>query len=159
MGSVFFILKTKSPKIEPNIAEGLDQWPENRSLGVRTTIQEWTDAIRSLTNGRAVGSDEVPVELFKIVLNGGPALRQRLLDIVVGIWRGGRVPHQWKDATIEVLQKVDRIECRNNKIFSLVVKTRRLSDYFELEGTLHEKQGGFRPNRSTTYIMFVIRRL
>ena len=35
------------------------------------------------------------IELFKITLNGDPALRRRLLDIVVRIWRGGEVPQQW----------------------------------------------------------------
>ena len=34
--------------------------------------------------------DGVSVELFKITLNGDPALRRRLLDIVVRIWRGVR---------------------------------------------------------------------
>ena len=68
-------------------------------------MQELTDAIRSLANGKAVGPDGVHVELFKIALNGDPALRQRLLDIVVGIWRGGDVPQQWKDAIIKVLHK------------------------------------------------------
>ena len=52
-------------------------------------MQELTDAIRSLANGKAVGSDGISVELFKITLNGDPALRRRLLDIVVCIWRGG----------------------------------------------------------------------
>ena len=55
-------------------------------------MQELTDAIRSLANGKAVGLDGVSVELFKITLNGDPALRRRLLDIVVRIWRGGGVP-------------------------------------------------------------------
>ena len=68
-------------------------------------MQELTDDIRSLANGKAVGLDRVPVELFKIALNGDPALRQRLLDIVVGIWGEGDVPQQWKDATIKVLHK------------------------------------------------------
>ena len=68
-------------------------------------MQELTDAIRSLANGKAVGPDGVPVELFKIALNGDPALRQRLLDIIIGIWRGGDVPPQWKDAIIKVLQE------------------------------------------------------
>ena len=26
-------LNTKSPKLDPNIAEGLEQWPENTTLG------------------------------------------------------------------------------------------------------------------------------
>ena len=86
------LLNTKSPRLDPNIAEGLEQWPENTTLGNQPTMQE----IRSLANGMAVGPDGVPVDLFKIALNGDPALRQRLLDIVVGIWRGGR-----RSATVE----------------------------------------------------------
>ena len=83
------LLNAKSPRLDPNIAEGLNQWPENMPLGVQPTMQELTDAIRSLANGNAVGPDGVSVELLKITLNGDPALRRRLLDIVVRIWGGG----------------------------------------------------------------------
>ena len=79
------LLNAKSPRLDPNIAEGLDQWPENMPLGIQPTMQELTGAIRSLANGKAVGPDGVSVELFKITLNGDPALRRRLLDIVVRI--------------------------------------------------------------------------
>ena len=99
------LLNAKSPKLDPNIAEGLDQWPENMPLRVQPTTQELTDAIRSLTNGKAVEPDGVSVELFKIALNVDPALRRRLLDIVVCIWRVGEVPQQWKDAIIMVPMK------------------------------------------------------
>ena len=65
-------------------------------------MQELTDAVRSLANGKAVGPDGFSVELFKITLNGYPALRRRLLDIVVRIWGGGarcrisgRIPSSW----------------------------------------------------------------
>ena len=77
-----------------NIAEDLDQWPENMPLGVQSTMQKLTGAIHSLANEKAVGPDGVSVELFKIALNGDPALRRRLLDIVVRIWREGEVPQQ-----------------------------------------------------------------
>ena len=63
-------------------------------LRVQPAMQELTDAIRSLANGKAVGPDEVSVELFKITLNGDPALRRRLLDIVGRVWRRGEVPQQ-----------------------------------------------------------------
>ena len=138
-------------------------------LGVQPTIQELTDAIRSLVNGKAVGPDGVSVELFKITLNGDPALRRRLLDIVVRIWRGGEVPQQWKDAMIMVLhEKKGRTECGNYRGISLVAHTgkillkiiaRRLSEYCERVGILPEEQSGFRPNISITDMMFVIRRL
>ena len=104
-------------------------------------MQELTDAIHSLVNGKAVGPDGVSVELFKITLNGDPTLRRRLLDIVVRIWRGGEVPHQWKDAIIMVFhKKKDRTECGNYRSISLVahagkillkIIARRLSEYCE----------------------------
>ena len=84
------------------------------------------------------------MKMFKIALNGDPALRQRLLDIVVGIWRRGDDPQQWKDATIEVLHtKKDMTECGNYRGISLVahagkillkIIARRLSDYCERLG-------------------------
>ena len=132
-------------------------------------MQELTDAIRSLANGKAVGPDGVFVELFKITLNGDLALRRRLLDIVVRIWRGGEVPQQWKYAIIMVLhKKKDRTECGNYRGISLVahagkillkIIARRLTAYCERVGILLEEQSSFRPNRSTTDMMFVIRRL
>lgn len=39
-------------------------------------VQELVDAIRSLANGNAAGLVRVPVELFKITLDGDPALRK-----------------------------------------------------------------------------------
>ena len=162
-------LNAKSPRLDPNIAEGLDQWPQNIPLGVQPTMQELTAAIRWLANGKAVGPDGVSVELFKITLNGDPALRRRLLHIIVRIWGGGEVPQQWKDAIIMVLhKKKDRAGCGNNRGISLVahagkilmkIIARRLSEYCERVGILPEEQSGFRPNRSTTDMMFVIRRL
>ena len=57
-------------------------------------MQGLTNAIRSLANEKAVGPDGVSIELFKITLKDDPALRQRLLYMVVRIWRGGEVPQQ-----------------------------------------------------------------
>ena len=79
-------------------------------------MQGLTDAIHSLANGKAVGPDGVSVELFRITLNGDSALRRRLLEIVVRIWRGGEGPQQWIDAiTIVLNKKKDRTECGNYK--------------------------------------------
>ena len=84
-------------------------------------MQELTGAICLLANGKAVGPDGVFLELFKIILNGDPALRRRLLDVVVCIWSGDEVPQQWKYAIIIVLhKKEDRTECGNYRGISLV---------------------------------------
>ena len=68
-------------------------------------MQELVGAIRSLASGKAVGPDGVSVELFKITINGDPALRRRLLNVVVCIWRGSEVPQQWKYALIMYSRK------------------------------------------------------
>ena len=83
------LLNANSPKLDPNIGEGLDQWPENMPLGVQPTMQELKDTVRSLENGKAVRPDGVCNELFRTTLNGDPALRRRLFDIVISIWRDG----------------------------------------------------------------------
>ena len=79
-------------------------------------MQELTDDIHSLAEGKAVGSGGVSFELLKTTLNGDPALRRRLLDIDICIWEGGEVPQQWKDATIMLLHKnKDRAKGGNYK--------------------------------------------
>ena len=133
-------------------------------------MQEVTDATRSLANGKAVGPDGVSVELFEITLNSDPALRGRLLDIAVRIWKGGVVPQQqWKDTIIMVLhKKKGRTECGNYRGISpaahagkilLNIIARRFSEYCERVAILPEEQRGFRANHSATDMMFVIRRL
>ena len=165
---VHTFLNVKLPRLDPNIAKGLSQWLENVPLGVQLTMLELTDAIRSFANGKAVGADGISVELFKITLNGDPALCRRLLDIVVRIWRGSEVPQQWKDAIMVLHKKKDRTECGNYNDISLVAHAGkillkiiacRLSEYYERVGILPEEQSGFRPNRSTTDMVFVICRL
>ena len=65
-------------------------------------------------------------------------------------------------------KKKDRTECGNYRGISLVahagkillkIIVRRLSNYCERLGVLPEERSVFRPNRSTTDMMFVIRRL
>ena len=74
------------------------------------------------------------------------------------------MPQQWKDAINMVLhKKKDRTEYGNYRGISMVahageillkIIARRLSEYFERVGILPEEQSGFRPNRSTTDIVF-----
>ena len=81
----------------------------------------------------------------------------------------GEVSQEWKDATIKVLhKKKDRIECCNYRGLSLVahadkgllkVVANRLGDFCEESGILPEEQCRFRPQRSKTDMMFVVRRL
>ena len=138
-------------------------------LVVQPTMQELTDAIRSLANGKAVGPDGASVEVLKITLNGDPPCAGdcSISSFVFG--RGGEVPQQWKDAIIMVLHKKKNwTECGIYRGISLAAHAgkimlkilgRCLSEYCERVGIRPEEQSGFRPNHSTTDMIFVIRRL
>ena len=115
-------------------------------------------AIRALANRKAVGPDGLPAELMKVLADEGELnTLRKLYDIIVAVWRGGGVPQQWKYATIKVLhKKKDRTEC--GKVLLKVIAGRR-NDYCKRENILPEEQCGFRPQRSTVDVMFVVRRL
>ena len=133
-------------------------------------MQELTDAIRSLANGKALSdrtesplscsrppSTVVPpcagdCSISSFVFGGGARCRS-----------SGKMPSSWYS-----IKKKDRTECGNYRGISLVahagkillkIIAHHLSEYCERVGILPEEQSGFRPNRSTTDMMFVIRRL
>jgi len=156
--------------LDPTITDELKVWPPYSPLDDVPSRYEVEEAIRAMANRKAVGPDGLPVELLKVLVDEGDSNNlASFYEIVVAVWRRGRVPQQWKDATINVLhKKKDRTECGNYRGISLVahagkvllkVIAGRLSDYCEREGILPEEQCGFRPHRSTVDMMFVVRRL
>lgn len=115
------LLHIKSPIRDPDITENHDQWPVNMALRDRPTMQTLIHAICSLANGMDVGPGGMSIEPFKIAPYGNPALRQRPLDIVMGIRKGIEVLEQRKDAILKVLhEKKEREECGNHGGISLL---------------------------------------
>ena len=158
-----------SANLNRTIIKGLSQKPIALSLGDPPVVSETKNALRSMANGKAMGPDELPVELLKLGLSDSShEILLAFHDIIVAVWMTGEVPQEWKDATIKVLhKKKDRTECSNYRGLSLVahagkvllkIVVNRLGDFCEEAGILPEKQCGFRPQRSTTDMMFVVRR-
>ena len=162
------LLKPKAPSLDPSIMDELKKWPPCRPLDDVPSRYEVEEAIRALANRKAVGPDGLPAELLK-VLAGGENTLGKFHDIIVDVWRGGGAPQQWKDATIKVLHKKnDRTECDIHRGISLVANAGKvllkviagsLSDFCEREDILLEEQCGFRPQRSTVDMVFLLRRL
>ena len=164
------LLNTTSAALNRTIIEGLSQKPTALSFGDPPVVSETKKALRSMANGKAMGPDELPTELLKLGLSD--SYHKILLafhDIIVAVWMTGEVPQEWKDATIKVLhKKKDRTECSNYRGLPLVahagkvllkIVANRLDDFCGEAGILPEKQCGFRPQRSTTDMMFVVCRL
>ena len=163
------LLNSKSDKLKLDIIEDLPQWPITHALGVEPTENELIGALRSMANAKAVGPDELPVELLKLGINNDPTVLRVFHLVIKRVWHQRKVPQRWRDAVIKVLHKnKDRFECGNYRGISLVahagkvllkIVATRLSAYCEARNLLPEEQCGFRPHRSTTDMMFAIQRL
>ena len=158
------LLNSKSD-IDPDIPKRLPQHPVASALKVEPTEEDIATAMKAMANAKAVGPDGLPAELLKLGLQQDRTILPELHRLTTLIWREGKVPQQWKDAATTMLHKKgDKTECENYCGISLVsrpgkvllqVVARRLSAYCEAKGLLSEEQCGFRPDRSTTDMMFV----
>ena len=113
---------TTSAALDRTIIEGLSHLPVDLSLADLLVVDKTKQALRSMSNGRAVGPDELRVELSKLGISD--SCHEILLAFhgtIVAVWMTGEVPQEWKDATIKVLHKKDRTECGNYRRLSLVV--------------------------------------
>ena len=163
------LLNSKSDKLKFDIIEELPQWPITHALGVEPTENELIGALKSMANAKAVGPDELPVELLKLGINHDPTVLRVFHGVIKRVWHQREVPQRWRDAVIKVLRKKkDRTEYGNYRGISLVahagkvllkIVATRLSAYCEARNLLPEEQCGFRPHRSTTDMMFAVRRL
>ena len=163
------LLNPKSNMLDSDIPKRLPQQPVASALGIEPTEEEIATAIKAMANEKAVGSDGLPAELLKLGLQQNRIILLEFHRLTTLIWRERKVPQQWKDAVTTILHKKgDKTECGNYRGISLVshagkvllkVVARGLSAYCEAKGLLLEEQWGFRPNRSTTDMRFVVRRM
>ena len=150
------LLNSKSDKLKLDIIDKLPQWPITHALGVEPTENELIGALRSMANAKAVGPDELPVELLKLGINNDPTVLRVFHLVIKRVWHQREVPQRWRDAVIKVLhKKKDRTECGNYRGISLVahagkvllkIVATRLSAYCEARNLLPEEQCGFRPH-------------
>ena len=140
------LLNTKSDNLRLDIIEGLSQWPVTHALGVEPTENELIGALRSMANAKAVGPDELPVELLKLGLNHDPTVLREFHRMIKLVWHQREVPQLWRDAVKKVSHKKDdRTECGKYRSISIVahagkvllkIVATRLSAYCEVRGLL-----------------------
>jgi len=59
----------------------------------KTTYEEMIEVISKMKNGKALGIDNITVELIK---NGGTEILQRIFDLLLQIWDQERMPDEWE---------------------------------------------------------------
>ena len=122
-----------------------------------------------MANAKAVLTDERPVELLNLGINHDPTVLREFHRVIKLVWHQREVPQRWRDVVRKVLRKKkDRTECGNYRDISLVAHAgnvflknvaTRLSAYCGARNSLPEEHCGFSPHRSTTDMMFAVRRL
>ena len=111
------LLNSKFDQFRLDTLEGLPQWPLTHALGVEPTENELIGALTSMTNAKAVGPDETPVELLKLGINHDPTVLREFHRLIKLVWH---VPQRWRDAVIKVLhKKKDRTEGGNYRGITL----------------------------------------
>ena len=144
----------------------IPQQPFKAELDELPSMKEITKAIEQLRNGKAAGVDGIPPEFWK---EGGPALHNKPHKLLVCCWEQGKLPSDLCDAVIVTFykNKGEKSDCSKywgitllsiaRKIFACVLLNRLVPTI--AEDHLPEIQCGFRANRSTTDMVFILRQL
>jgi len=135
-------------------------------LDEEPTPEEIEKAISQLNPGKSPGIDGIPAEVYQ---EGGDIVIDKLHSLFWSCWESGTVPQDLRDAVIVSLykNKGEKSDCSNyrgitllsiaGKILARLLLNRLIPTIAE-ENT-PESQCGFRANRGTTDMVFVLRQI
>ena len=135
--------------------------PPSNTANVMQDI-EIEKAINSLKNGKAVGKDGIPVEVYKY----SPAAKTLLMDLIKRIWQEESIPNDFGIAVFKMIYKrkgspddPSKYRCIGllnaaYKVFSCIMLRRLVK---ETEGYLPDWQAGFRQDRGCRDNVMILR--
>ena len=149
--------------VEDSVILRIPQQPVKAELDNPPSFEETTKAIKQIKCGKAAGVDGIPPEAWK---HGDPALHCKLHELFLCCWEQGKLPQDLRDAVIITLykNKWEKSNCDNyrgitllsiaGKILARILLNRLVPTI--AEDNTPESQCGFRRNRSTTDMVFVL---
>ena len=124
---------------------------------------EVVKALARMKNGKAVGPDEIPVEVWKMLGEEGIDL---LWDLFKKIYEQEMVPDEWRNSFVVPIfkEKGDVQDCNNYRGIKLMSHTmkvweRVIDQRLRMEVEISPEQFGFMPNRRTTDSIFALRQI
>ena len=146
---------------EENPPVGTEDRASNQAMTSPVSEAEIERALRGMKCGKAVGSDEIPVEVWKCLGQLGVVTLCKLFKIIMTT---ECIPSAWRNRILVPIfkEKSDVQECKNYRGIKLLTHTfniwekvvdRRLRECTEI----HESQFGFMPGRSTTDAIFILK--
>ena len=163
----FQTLFSANRTVQASATERVPQLPPKEELDEPPTLEKLTVAIKQLKSRKAAGVDGIPPEIWK---HGDPALHDKLHDLLVCCWEQAKLPHDFCDAAIITLykNKGEKSDCSSYRGITLLsiagkILARILLNSWLVpkvaEENLPESQCGFRANRGTTDMVFLLRQL
>ncbi|XP_076069804.1 uncharacterized protein LOC143041683 [Oratosquilla oratoria] len=162
----FCTLLNRPSTVESHALNLITQKPTVHCLDLPPTMEEVMKTISQTNSGKAPGMDEIPAEIFKSV---GPVALKSFFSLLSNIWEDEEIPKELRKATVISLfkNKGSKTDCGNyrgishlpieGKILARVMVNRLVIHVSE--DNLLEAQCGFRPNRSTADMIFVMRQV
>ena len=127
------------------------------------TCSEVEKALKKMKNGKAVGPDDLPAEVLKIL--GAPGL-DYLQEVLNKIIRDEKVPAEWRKSTlIPIFKNKGVIMCCGNyrgiklMCYSMKLYERIIENRLRNVVNISEHQFGFMKGKSTTDAIFALRQL
>ena len=145
-----------------DLNEDVDLSTDSDEVFEEITEAEVLRAIARMKRGKATGDDDLPVEIVK---EAGEEAHKLLLSIMRHAYRQEAVPPEWQRGVINpIFKKGDKALCENyrgisllphcGKLFSSIIENRLRT---LVESRIGEWQYGFRPGRSTSDLVFVMK--
>ncbi|KAL5168243.1 LINE-1 retrotransposable element ORF2 protein [Glycine soja] len=129
----------------------------------RIQKQEVKEALKRMSNDKAVGPDNIPIEVWKTL---GDRSLEWLTELFNEIMRSKRMPEEWRRSTLVPIykNKGDIQNCANYRGIKLMSHTMKLWERvierrLRKETQVTENQFGFMPGRSTMEAIYLLRRV
>ena len=127
------------------------------------SAEEVKCALRKMKSGKAVGPDQIPVEVWKMVGEKATVWLQRLFNKMLS---GEQMPREWRESWVVPLYKGkgDVQECKNYRGIKLLSHTMKLWERIvearlRRQTEVKEIQFGFMPGKSTAEPIFMLRQM
>ena len=150
-----WLMNVENPRVETE-----DRAP-NQGMTSPVSEAETERALRGMKCGKAVGSDDIPVEVWKCLGQLGVVTFCKLFNRIMTT---ECIPSAWRNSILVgiFIEKSDVQECKNYRVIKLLTHTfkiwekvfdKRLRECTEM----HESQFGLMPGRSTTDAIFILK--
>ena len=162
--SYFYELFNEGQKTLPSLGR-LCTREEDQNFDYYRRIRDFEvkEALKQMKNGRAVGPDNIPIEVWKGLGEKGINWLTKLFNEIL---RSKKMPDEWRKSTLVPIykNKGDIQSCGNYRGIKLMSHTMKLWERvierrLRKETQVTENQFGFMPGRSTTEAIYLLRRM